>query len=43
MDTDHAAVSRLETGKQANPTINTLMRYVEALGVQLVWSVVQPP
>ena len=35
MGVDHAAVSRLESGKQPEPTINTLMRYVEALGFRL--------
>ena len=37
MGVDHAAVSRLESGKQPNPTINTLMRYIEALGFRLTW------
>ena len=37
MGVDHAAVSRLESGKQPNPTINTLMRYIEALGLRLTW------
>ena len=37
MGVDHASVSRLESGKQPNPTINTLMRYVEAIGFRLTW------
>ena len=37
MGVDHAAVSRLETGKQANPTVNTVMRYVEAIGLRVAW------
>ncbi len=37
MGVDHAAVSRLESGKQANPTVNTIMRYVEAIGLRVAW------
>ncbi len=37
MGVDHAAVSRLESGKQANPTVNTVMRYVEAIGLRVTW------
>ncbi len=37
MGVDHSAVSRLESGKQANPTVNTLMRYVEAIGLRVAW------
>jgi transcriptional regulator with XRE-family HTH domain len=37
MGVDHAAVSRLETGKQPNPTVNTVMRYVEAIGLRVTW------
>jgi len=33
---DKAALSRLETGKQANPTVETLARYATAVGKQLV-------
>ena len=33
---DKATLSRLETGKQANPTVETLVRYATALGKQLV-------
>ena len=38
MGVDHSAVSRLESGKQANPTVNTLMRYVAAIGLRVAWS-----
>jgi transcriptional regulator with XRE-family HTH domain len=38
MGVDHAAVSRLESGKQANPTVNTVMRYVEAIGLRVAWA-----
>jgi transcriptional regulator with XRE-family HTH domain len=37
MGVDHAAVSRLESGRQANPTVNTVMRYVEAIGLRVAW------
>ena len=37
---DRAALSRLENGAAVNPTINTLSRYAEALGKQLVVSFV---
>ncbi len=36
MGVDHAAVSRLESGEQPNPTVNTVMRHVEAIGSRLV-------
>ena len=36
---DKAAVSRLENGLQANPTIGTLYRYASAIDAQIVWSV----
>ena len=35
---DRAVVSRLENGKQDNPTIATLMRYAAAIGKRLLWS-----
>src|SRR5207249_7652827 len=35
---DRAVVSRLENGKQDNPTVATLMRYAAALGKRLSWS-----
>jgi DNA-binding XRE family transcriptional regulator len=36
---DRATISKLETGKAANPTIETLRRYALALGKRLSWSV----
>ena len=42
MGVDHAAVSRLESGAQANPTVNTVMRYVEAIGPRVGWGLVEP-
>jgi ribosome-binding protein aMBF1 (putative translation factor) len=33
---DRSALSKLETGQRANPTVETLMRYAEALGKRLV-------
>jgi transcriptional regulator with XRE-family HTH domain len=41
MGVDHAAVSRLESGKQANPTVNTVMRYVEAIGLRVAWALAE--
>jgi hypothetical protein len=35
---DRAVVSRLENGKQDNPTVATLMRYAAAIGKRLFWS-----
>lgn len=34
---DRAVISRLENGKQDNPTVATLMRYAAALGKRFVW------
>ncbi|MGH7174215.1 MAG: helix-turn-helix domain-containing protein [Gemmataceae bacterium] len=34
---DRAVVSRLENGKQDNPTVATLMRYAAALGKRFLW------
>jgi ribosome-binding protein aMBF1 (putative translation factor) len=34
---DKAALSRLESGQQLNPTVKTLMRYARALGRSLTW------
>jgi transcriptional regulator with XRE-family HTH domain len=36
---DKAALSRLETGAQTNPTIDTLWRYAYAIGKDLAWAV----
>jgi transcriptional regulator with XRE-family HTH domain len=41
MGVDHASVSRLESGKQANPTVNTVMRYVEAIGLRVAWGLAE--
>src|SRR5437868_327842 len=35
---DRAVVSRLENGKQDNPTVATIMRYAAALGKRFLWS-----
>jgi hypothetical protein len=35
---DRAVVSRLENGKQDNPTVATLMRYAAAIGKRFIWS-----
>ena len=35
---DRAVVSRLENGKQDNPTVATLMRYAGAVGKRFLWS-----
>jgi DNA-binding XRE family transcriptional regulator len=33
---DRSAVSKLETGQRPNPTVETLMRYADAVGKRLV-------
>jgi DNA-binding XRE family transcriptional regulator len=33
---DRSALSKLETGQRSNPTIETLVRYAEALGKRIV-------
>src|SRR5207247_6178281 len=35
---DRAVVSRLENGKQDNPTVATLLRYAAAVGKRFLWS-----
>ena len=35
---DRATISKLETGKIANPTIGTLRSYAKALGRRLAWT-----
>ena len=35
---DRSALSKLETGQRANPTVATLVRYAEAVGKRLVVS-----
>jgi len=37
---DRSALSKLETGQRPNPTIETLVRYAEALGKRVVISLV---
>lgn len=37
---DRSAISKLETGQRPNPTIETLVRYAEAVGKHLVVSLV---
>jgi DNA-binding XRE family transcriptional regulator len=39
---DKAALGRLENGLQVNPTVNTLARYVRALGKSLKWGIADP-
>ena len=34
---DRMAISRLENGKNANPTVSTLVRYANALGRSIAW------
>jgi hypothetical protein len=40
---DRSALSKLETGQRANPTVETLVRYAEALGKRLVVSLADVP
>jgi len=35
---DRSAVSKLETGQRANPTVETLIRYAEAMGKRITIS-----
>ena len=35
---DRSALSKLETGQRPNPTVETLVRYAEAVGKRLVVS-----
>ncbi len=37
---DRSALSKLETGQRANPTVETLVRYAEAVGKRLVVTLV---
>lgn len=37
---DRSALSKLETGQRANPTVETLVRYADAVGKRLVVSLV---
>lgn len=38
-DMDRAAISRLENGVYRNPTIDTLYRYAQAVGAEIVFNV----
>jgi len=38
---DRSALSKLETGQRANPTVDTLVRYAEAVGKRLVVSLTE--
>jgi transcriptional regulator with XRE-family HTH domain len=40
---DRATISKLETGKIANPTLLTLRTYAAALGKRLSWSLADLP
>jgi transcriptional regulator with XRE-family HTH domain len=40
---DKAAISRLENGRQANPTMETLWRFAMAVGKQIVWDLADLP
>ena len=40
---DKATLSRLETGKQTNPTVDTLVRYAAAVGKELVLTLQDMP
>ena len=37
---DRSALSKLESGQRPNPTLDTLIRYAEAVGKRLVFSLV---
>jgi DNA-binding phage protein len=38
---DRSALSKLETGQRANPTVETLVRYAEAVGKRLIVSLAE--
>lgn len=40
---DRATLSKLESGALTNPTVQTLSKYAEALGVRLTWRVTYDP
>lgn len=40
---DRSALSKLETGQRPNPTVETLVRYAEAVGKRLVVSLADAP
>src|SRR6266851_3309752 len=39
---DRSALSKLETGRRPNPTLETLVRYAEAVGKRLMVSLADP-
>jgi DNA-binding XRE family transcriptional regulator len=39
---DRSALSKLETGRRPNPTIETLVRYAEAVGKRLILTLADP-
>ena len=40
---DKAALSRLENGHQENPTLETILRYLAAVGKDVEWRFVDVP
>ncbi|HEX4132136.1 MAG TPA: helix-turn-helix transcriptional regulator [Pirellulales bacterium] len=40
---DRSALSKLETGQRPNPTVETLVRYADALGRRIVVSLAKTP
>jgi DNA-binding XRE family transcriptional regulator len=40
---DRSALSKLESGQRANPTVETLVRYAEAVGKRIVVSLADAP
>jgi len=40
---DRSALSKLETGQRPNPTVETLVRYAEAVGKRIVVSLADAP
>jgi DNA-binding XRE family transcriptional regulator len=40
---DRSALSKLETGQRSNPTLETLVRYAEAVGKRLVVTLTDAP
>jgi DNA-binding phage protein len=39
---DKGAISRLESGQHANPTVATVARYAAAIGARIVWNISAP-
>lgn len=40
---DKAALSRIESGQHINPTVSTLCRYAQALGLRWTWRLTKEP